>query len=560
MVRRLFAPRAFLLALPLLLFLALTAQAGTLAPLNPAFVDYLAARAEGKLAGAVSSVLPRGGRIPSPVDLSHLAGKSYFEGLSKADLPEAYDLRTLGFVTPVRDQSPYGSCWTFAALASLESSALRAGVVSPDYAEMHLGYFGAVDQSGALPGFDDYAADTPLDELMDAGGDDFQAVALLARGTGAVDEADAPYGQVPGAALPLSRRLSQVYNFYYDLDTRYQKASVDNIKGVLQTYGAVSVGVYADDNMGGNVSEDPYWNGTHNAYYVPAGSGQSSNHAVTIVGWDDAYSASNFNSPPAGDGAWIVKNSWGPAFGDGGYFYLSYYDSVLDTGAAYVGDVVDSSERIYQYDPLGWVLSYSPVTEGNETAWFAALFTAGVTGASPESAAVANDELQSVAFYAGGVGNEYEVYVYAGGTGAPRSGALVAQQAGTLALPGFHTVALENPVVIEAGTRFAVVVRLKTPGYAFPVAIEAMSEGYSDKAEANVGETFVSADGTTWADATTIDPANPTSSVCLKAFSRATADDPTPLPSSGGGGGCNLGGSGVLFALLPLVLVFRSRR
>ena len=36
-----------------------------------------------------------------------------------------------------------------------------------------------------------------------------------------------------------------------------------------------------------------------------------SNHSVTVVGWDDEYSKDNFPTMPAGDGAWIVKNSWG---------------------------------------------------------------------------------------------------------------------------------------------------------------------------------------------------------------------------------------------------------
>ena len=37
------------------------------------------------------------------------------------------------------------------------------------------------------------------------------------------------------------------------------------------------------------------------------------NHAVTIIGWDDDYPADNFleeHRPPQ-DGAWLVKNSWG---------------------------------------------------------------------------------------------------------------------------------------------------------------------------------------------------------------------------------------------------------
>ena len=49
---------------------------------------------------------------------------------------------------------------------------------------------------------------------------------------------------------------------------------------------------------------------TYSQYTNTTEAGQD--HAVTIVGWDDNYSAKNFlkdKQPPA-DGAWIVRNSW----------------------------------------------------------------------------------------------------------------------------------------------------------------------------------------------------------------------------------------------------------
>jgi C1A family cysteine protease len=41
-------------------------------------------------------------------------------------------------------------------------------------------------------------------------------------------------------------------------------------------------------------------------------------HAVCVVGYDDD------------DKCWIVKNSWGPAFGEEGYFRLAYGQCGLD--------------------------------------------------------------------------------------------------------------------------------------------------------------------------------------------------------------------------------------
>ena len=43
---------------------------------------------------------------------------------------------------------------------------------------------------------------------------------------------------------------------------------------------------------------------------------ESINHGVIIVGWDDTLCD--------GDGAWMVKNSWGTEWGDGGVAYMKY--------------------------------------------------------------------------------------------------------------------------------------------------------------------------------------------------------------------------------------------
>lgn len=55
-------------------------------------------------------------------------------------------------------------------------------------------------------------------------------------------------------------------------------------------------------------------------------------HLVSIIGWDDNYSRENFNEKyrPENDGAYIILNSWGKEFGQGGIFYISYEDKYIE--------------------------------------------------------------------------------------------------------------------------------------------------------------------------------------------------------------------------------------
>ena len=523
------------------------------APLNPAFLEYREKLSPQESSGKNPMPL---GKIPSPLDLSHIRGP-VFSGLQAAAFPSAYDLRNVGgvnYVTPVRNQNPYGTCWAFAVLGSLESNTLVAsgGSGAPDYSEWHLSYFAYIDQSPSMPGFKDYStADLP--DIFDLGGEDWKGTAILARGTGAVGESAAPYdGSYPTGNEANQRILTHAY--YLPSPVRgYSPISTQDLKYAIMHYGGVSIGMYVSDNMAGNISGIE-WNPATAAYYYTGAPG--SNHGVTAVGWNDNYSASNFHpdQQPPGNGAWIIKNSWGAGWGDNGYLYISYYDTGIEGNIAFVGAPAGTYDYIYQYDPLGWVNSYG---YGSTTAYFANVFTAG-TGRSLSNASdrtASGEALKAVSFYVVSPGSTYQIQVRTGVTGDPSTGTLVYSQGGTIAAPGYHTIPLSEQIPLAGGTKFAVTVRLTTPGYNFPIPLESRERGYSDKASANPGESYVSSNGTAWADLTAT-TGNTHSNVALKSFTGIySGPTPTPGGSTDGGGGCSTLGFAPLglFLLLPLL-------
>ena len=508
----------------------------------PVSARFLKAQTEGK---TLSTTGRATGYRPGPIDFGAADAarmKIAANRAAKSVLPAAYDLRTLGRVTAVRDQGAYGTCWSFAALGSLESTLLSAGSAAMDFSEWHLAYFAFADTVPFTSGGDPYQE----------GGWDWPAVATLARWRGAVNEANCPYG----GANPTGNESNSVFLLdalhlpqlspkeYWDLE-EYPELILDTVKQAVVDRGAVSIGIWVS-----GYTNPSMFNSATNAYYTGL-TDRNADHAVLIVGWNDSYPAANFATQPAGPGAWIVKNSWGTGFGDDGYFYVSYYEPSLDSGVAYIGTTTKPYLRQYGYDPLGWVNNIG--SAGNDTAWFANIWTAQ-----------ASESVAAASFYAYMPNSVYEIRVYRNAAaGNPTSGTMTLVASGTLAETGYHTVPFTTVAPVAAGEKFSVVVKLTTPGYSYPVPLEMPLTGYSDQATANAGESFYGLNGASWTDATLLF-AN--ANVCLKAFTQAGAPTVTPSPTvtgggSSGGGGCDAGfASFWTVLLLAPVLAARMKR
>ncbi|MCX6992830.1 MAG: lectin like domain-containing protein, partial [Kiritimatiellaeota bacterium] len=390
----------------LLMALTISAQEFQRAPDNPAFLKYQQERIQ--KAATVKTVSGHGlGYVPSPVDFSYLKGRTPVRIRALKALPSSYDLRTQGKLTPIKDQDPYGTCWAFATYSSLESTLMPAE-------ERYFSVNNMANNHGFDYGYDD-------------GGDAVMSTAYLTRWSGPINEADDPYANGPGhspANLTVQKHVQEI------LFLPLRASALDNttIKQAVVNYGAMYVSFYIANAYYDSINASYYYSGTTNA-----------NHAVAIVGWDDNYPAANFKQIPPGNGAFIVRNSWGPNWGDQGYFYCSYYDSVMgyDENAAFNNaEAVTRYSSIYQYDPLGRV---GDTGCGSTNAWGANIFTA-----------TNSDPLRAVGFYATDIDVNYNIYIYGNvKAGSPTNGTLLLSQTGGFTYSGYHTVALSAPVDVS---------------------------------------------------------------------------------------------------------------
>lgn len=397
------------------------------------------------------------------IDLTRLEGEKL--------LPDAYDMREYGRVTPVRDQGRYGTCWAFASLGALETTLLPLddNVFSTDHMSMNNSY--------------------NLD--IDSGGEHTMSIAYLAAWQGPVYEMDDPYGDEES-----NENLKAVKHLEEALIINEKDMEV--LKSAIFRYGAVETSVYTQ--MEYVDSKSPYYSPENASYYYDGE--ELPNHDVVVVGWDDTYAKENFTNIPEGDGAFICKNSWGTEFGDEGYVYVSYYDTnICQKSVIYtrVGDD-DNYDKIYQTDLLGWI---GHMGFDKEEAYFANVYTAGV-----------DEELAAVAFYATDKDTEFEVYVV---TDYENKDSLKNREfvaAGSTKYAGYYTVDLPEGIRLEDNERFAVVVKIKTPGAVHPIAIEYNSDERTESFDISDGEGYISLYGELWHSAEETQQSN----VCLKAF------------------------------------------
>lgn len=443
------------------------------------------------------------------------------------NLPSYYDGRKYGYVTPVKDQGKTNLCWAYASASALESNILRNGGGIYNFNVPHI--------SNALAySFSDYINPYGYREL-NVGGNFEDALWYWTSGLGPTTEfSGAGVDAVSAKETLISTENIQVdeaYSLpYFDMDNNTDEALrefINLIKKEIMTNGSVvfysaspsdesgqtiTLNDGSTYNCGNPYNSDYYSVYTDNYYdYVCAP------HAMTIIGWDDSFSkdyfqaGSNTGSGPTGDGAWIVKNSWGSGCYDleeriayasqiavdygvypdvnsvprdeaihnlkkwgytidennntaclennGGYVYYSYEDYNLNL---WINSVSKASTKdydiIYQYNPTSEELYYYSNSNGG-----AIIFdkTKNVEYLNEVSFYLLPDE----DYNEPSIG--YKIYVNAvDGQLDGDNMKLVQQQLDAYKYEGYYTVKLDEPIKL-VGEQFAVKVQLDNARISF---------------------------------------------------------------------------------------------
>ncbi|MDO5851407.1 MAG: lectin like domain-containing protein, partial [Methanobacteriaceae archaeon] len=389
-------------------------------------------------------------------------------------IPETYDLRKLGLVTPVKAQGAKGSCWAFAAISSIESTLLKKENKTYNLSENHLQNLIGLYSTIGLNFYDN--------------GGNILAMVYLASWLGCVNSSDDPYYSF-NIISPRLEEVIHVQDVIF-LDGRANTTDNNKLKEEVMQYGAISVGCFYNETC---------YNETSCSYYDP--SGTYSNHAVSLVGWDDNYDKNNFNTPAPDNGAFIVKNSWGSNWGDNGYFYVSYYDPVFAKNQNMAISNVESIsnyDHIYQYE----LLPTMSKTYGKETIWYANQFISQ----QDETLDAVGTYFQDSSIY------NYQINVYV-------NNELKLIQNETTTISGYKTITLNQKIQLNKNDVFKVVIKLETPNSNASICLQSNTPQISayNKATFKSNSSFISPDGIHWEDiAYSTEYIN--GNVCIKAF------------------------------------------
>ena len=415
------------------------------------------------------------------------------DSFSAEDVPTKYDSRNVDgkrYVTAVEDQGYSYLCWAFASIGAIESDILRhnedISYKDLDLSEKHLAYYNLHSAEGSYQGLidrdyrelvnaedeeDAWVFDYDTGYIAVGGVTDF-CTSILTAWKGPVYEEDqdafiSMYGSsylfTDNATTP-----SAAYGGPFHVQGVYEvPGAFENnllIKQMIMEHGAASIGVAASEK---------FWKNHYSSLYSNYGGNKvpTADHEVLIIGWDDDYPASNFRINPGKNGAWLCKNSWGSSTGDGGFFYLSYYDeTVAISNASAYSVAVEGDEDFYDnnYQAAGFMTDLVSSFDDSQNTMSTLSESTNPYGMLYE--AESDEALEAIGFMSLDLYQQYELEIYLNPTTKDDKIYFDEDTLPTLSQKlsaisgGFHTFELDRKINLNAGDEFFILIKPVTAG------------------------------------------------------------------------------------------------
>ncbi len=448
------------------------------------------------------------------------AGSLFAQGLPAAyDLRSVLDGgNTVSWVPDIQDQGYFGDCWTFASATAMDSNLLMNGLFGPvpatpptiQISSWALSTGNGVPESLIGPNYGG-------DGIHTWGGFEYQALAYVTRGQGAwaipnvtgnsttqitvmgggpvfdsapVTPANSfpavfqnstpanianlipPANQTPVFQTRSVTMLDQGFSnnvplpapitpggSTYNFNLGAADPQVAAVKQAITTFGAVATGMNANSyNFFNYVSNG---NGTYTVnYFNPSKNPNTTDHEVTIIGWNDSYQMTDPSTNITYTGAWLVQNSWGKNQWGGtdhpnnGTFWAPYDDAAIGreaVAAFQMGSVSPYSQTVLQNElgPLGYANNFIDGSGILGMAQLSARKVAGILTSTQTGSLAA----LGLATQVGGVSVQISLY----SNWINGSGTLLEQQTATLDGVGYDLIDLDTLLPITLGEQITVV-------------------------------------------------------------------------------------------------------